>query len=45
MAGGKRDRVCMVDAMYKVARMWLEVGEIEESMMDAMCQEPEYGWR
>ena len=55
MAGGRGDRGvwvelgktgdCMVDAMYKGARMWLEVGEIEDCMMDAMCQEPEYGWR
>ena len=25
--------------------MRLEVGEIEDCMMDAMCQEPGYGWR
>ena len=26
-------------------RMWLEVRETGDCMMDAMCQEPEYGWR
>ena len=29
----------MVDAMYK------ELGKTEDCMMDAMCQEPGYGWR
>ena len=24
--------------------MWLEVGETEDCMMDAMCKEPGCGW-
>ena len=26
-------------------RVWLEVGETEESMVDALYQEPGCGWR
>ena len=25
--------------------MWLEVGETEECMVEAMCKEPGCGWR
>ena len=25
--------------------MWLEVGETEDSMMEAVCNEPGCGWR
>ena len=27
------------------ARMWLEVGETEDSMVEAVCNEPGCGWR
>ena len=27
------------------ARMWLQVRETGDCMMDAMCQEPGYSWR
>ena len=35
----------MAEAVCKGAGMWLEEGETEDSMVDAMYQEPGCGWR
>ena len=45
MAGGRRDRGLYDGRNLSEARVWLEVGKTEDSMMDAMYQEPECGWR
>ena len=43
MGGGRRDRGLYGGRHISVARMWLEVGEREESIVDAMYQEPGCG--
>ena len=45
MAGGSGDRGLYGGGNVLGARMWLEVGETEDSMVDAMYQEPGCGWR
>ena len=40
MAGGRRDRGPYGGRNVSAARMWLEVGEIEDSMVDTTYQEP-----
>ena len=45
MAGGRADRGLYDGCNVSGARMWLEVRETGDCMMDAMCQEPGYGWR
>ena len=45
MAGGRRDSGLYYGRNVSGARMWLELGETGDCMMDAMCQEPGYGWR
>ena len=42
MAGGWKDGGLYDERNVSGARMWLEVGE--ESMVEAMCQEPGCGW-
>ena len=45
MAGGRRDRGLYDGRNVSGARMWLEVVETEDSMVEAMYQEPGCGWR
>ena len=45
MAGGRRNRGQYDGCIVSGARMWLEVGETEDSMVDALCKEPGCGWR
>ena len=45
MAGGRKDRGLYDGRNVSGARMWLEVGAAEDSMVDAMYKEPGYGWR
>ena len=45
MAGGRSNRGQYGGRNESGARMWLEVGETEDCMMDAMYQEPGCGWR
>ena len=45
MAGGRRNRGHYGGRNISGARMWLEVGETGDSMMDAMYQESGCGWR
>ena len=45
MAGGRRDRDQHGGGIVEGARMWLEVGETDDSMMEAVCKEPGCGWR
>ena len=45
MAGGKGDRGQYGGRNVSGARMWLEVGDTEDSMLDAMYKEPGCGWR
>ena len=45
MALGRRDRRQYVGRNVSGARMWLEVGETEDSMLDAMYHEPGCGCR
>ena len=45
MAGGKKDKGLYDGRNVSGARMWLEVGETEDSMVVAMCNAPECGWR
>ena len=45
MAGGRGDRGLYDGRNVSGVRMWLEVGETEESMVDALYQEPGCGWR
>ena len=44
MAGGRKDRELYAGRNVSGVRMWLEVGEIGDCMMDAMCTEPGCGW-
>ena len=39
MVGGRRDRGLHDGRNVSGARMWLEVGTTEESMVEAMCKE------
>ena len=43
MAGGRKERGLYDERNVQRARMWLEVGETGDCMMDAMCQEPGCG--
>ena len=45
MAGGRRNRGQYGGRNISEARMWLEVGETGDCMVDAMCREPGCGWR
>ena len=45
MAGGRRYRGQYGGRNVYGARVWLEVGKTEDSMMDAMCKEPGCGWK
>ena len=45
MALGRRDRGLYGGLNILRARMWLEVGETEECMVQAMCKELGFGWR
>ena len=45
MAGGRKDRGLYEGRNISGASMWVEVGEPEECMMDAMYQEQVCGWR
>ena len=45
VAGVRKDRGLYDGCNVSGVRMWLEVGEIEDSMVDAMYQEPGCGWR
>ena len=45
MAGVRRDREQYGGGSVQGARMWLEVGETEDSMAEAVCNEPGCGWR
>ena len=45
MAGGRRDRGLYDGRTVSGARMWLEVGATEDSMVNAMYQDPGCGWR
>ena len=45
MAGGRRDRGQYGGGSAQGARMWLEVGETDDSMMEAVRKEPGCGWR
>ena len=45
MAGGRKDRGLYDGRSVQRARMWLEVGETEDSMVDAIYQEQGCGWR
>ena len=41
----RRDRGLYGGRNVSGAMMWLEVGETEDSMVEAMCNAPECGWR
>ena len=45
MAGGRRNRGQYVGRNISGARMWLEVGDTGDCMMDAMFQDPGCGWK
>ena len=45
MAGGRGDRGQYGGRNVSGARMWMEVGETEDNMTDAMYQESACGWR
>ena len=45
MAGGRRDIGLYDGRNVSGARMWLEVGETEDSMVEAVCKEQGCGWR
>ena len=45
VAGGRGDRGQYGGRNVSGARMWLQVRETGDCMMDAMCQEPGYSWR
>ena len=45
MAGGRRDRGLYEGRNVSGARMWLEVGETEDCMAEAVCKEEGCGWR
>ena len=45
MAGGRTDRGLYDGRNVSGAKMWLEVAATEDSMVDAIYQEPGCGWR
>ena len=45
MAEGRKDRGLYDGRNVSGARMWLEVGAIEDSMVEAMYKELGCGWR
>ena len=45
MAGGKKDRRLYDGRNVSGVRMWQEVGETEDSMVEAIYQEQLCGWR
>ena len=45
MARGRGNRGLYDGRNVSGVRMWLEVGDTEESMVDAMYKEQECGWR
>ena len=45
MAGGRKDRGQFGGRNVSGARMWLEVGATENSMVEVMYKEPGCGWR
>ena len=45
MAGGRKDRGLYDGRNVSGARMWLEVGETEDCLLEAMCNASECGWR
>ena len=45
MAGGRKERGLYDERNVYRDRMWLEVAETEDSMVDAMYQEQRSGWR
>ena len=45
MAGGRKDRGQFGGRIVSGARMWLEVGATEDSMVEVMCKEQRCGWR
>ena len=45
MAGGRGDRGLYDGRNVSGVRMWLDVGETEDIMEDAIYQEPGCGWR
>ena len=45
MAGGWGDRGLYDGRNVSGFIMWLEEGETEDNMLDAIYQEPGYGWR
>ena len=45
MAEGRGDRGLCVGCNVSGVRMWLEVGETENIMVDAMYKEQGCGWR
>ena len=44
MAGGRGDRELYDGRNVSGARMWLEVGATEESMVEEMYKKPGCGW-
>ena len=45
MAGGRSNRGQYGGRNVSGARMWLEVGEAEDCMVETMCKEQGCGWR
>ena len=45
MAGARKDRGLYDERNVSGARMWLDVGATEDSMVEAMCKEQGCGWR
>ena len=45
VAGGRRNRGQYGGRNVSGARMWLEVGETRDCMVEAMCKEQVCGWR
>ena len=45
MAGSRKDRGLYDGRNISGARMWLEVGEKEDCVAEAVCKEPGFGWR
>ena len=45
VAGGRGDRGLYNGRNVSGVRMWLELGETEDSMVDAMYKEQGCGWR
>ena len=45
VAGGRRNRGQYGGRNVSGARMWLDVGEAEDSMVYGMCRDPGCGWR